>query len=165
MHSFAQMLALRFVEADETGSVDALEVMLDPGVVYLGHMGAAYGKQAVMTVLSDGRRFMRNKRSFGLLTQVQHSLEPMEMFASPEAAPQSDLFQMSEGTFLGDGLAVPPTGTSFDAEGFDAQGFAQFEREGKIAMDTAVGFHYQNIRQTIVVTRAGLVKLICITSN
>jgi hypothetical protein len=164
MQSFAQMLALRYVEADETGSVDALEAMLDPGVVYMGHMGAAYGKQAVMTVLSDSRRFMRNKRSFGLLTQVQHCLEPMDMFPA-ESSPKSDMFNVSEGTFLGDELAVPPTGTSFDAEGFDAHGFAQFEREGKIAMDTAVGFHYQQVRQTIVVTRAGLVKLICITSK
>lgn len=163
MHTFAQMLALRFVEADETGSVDVIENILDPGVVYMGHIGAAYGKQAVLTVLSDNRRFMRNKRSFSLLKQVQHCLEPMEKFDAQPAC-NNELFTISEGTFLGDGVANPAGGSNFDAEGFDAQGFAQFEREGKIAMDTAVGFHYQPIRQTIVVTRAGLVKLICVTS-
>ncbi|EPY39239.1 hypothetical protein AGDE_04689 [Angomonas deanei] len=97
---------------------------LGDAVIYNTWLGVVEGKENVINFLRDNIRFLYYNKSMNDWKQVQHSLDP--------------------------GLSLI-NGRPFSDAGYDSQGFAMFEREGKLSGYTGFTLSRESIRETVVV--------------
>lgn len=122
----SQALVTRYTELVEAGQLELAFNYLSADVIYNSWLGIAEGRDNVINFMKDNIRFIHHTRSFGRWKQVQHSLEPVV-------------------------LAAFAAGRAFDSDGYDAQSYATFERDGRIASHAKFHAYTIPIKETIVV--------------
>ena len=164
-HTHAQLIAIQFSKAEMTADVELLRDLLDDECIFLSYMGAVHGKAAVLSAFADAKRNQFNKRQFGKFVQVQHCLDSdLTLFSECSVPSANEDFEMGTPSFLGSSLhhAESESGLRgpFDRNGFDSQGFAQFERDGEFSIDIRGSIRKVDLKETIVVRSNGLIVLL-----
>lgn len=168
-HTQAQLVAIEFAKAEVVADISVLKGLLDDGCILVSHLGVVYGKDNVLNVLADAKRHQYNKRHFSKFIQVQHCLDSsLRLFSAQNRvnhSPANDDFNQGSGSFLGSSTMAFDSETElsrtpFDKNGFDSQGFAQFERDGELSIDTRNGLRKVDLKETIVVNKMGHIVLL-----
>lgn len=157
----SQVIALRFAELVDNGYLDAIEPFLDDEIVVSTWNGVVVGKRKAMTFFEDYRRYMHHTQNYNRWRQVQHCLDPQlhQFETNRTVAYEEDEMERSaryvSGRIRGGDL---DTERFFDAEGYDSQGYAMFERDGKYGCHPKFAFWKLPVRQVLVL-KDGLVVL------
>ncbi|KAG8346886.1 hypothetical protein ERJ75_000739500 [Trypanosoma vivax] len=136
--STSQLIVTRFSDLLAEGSVEAALRYIAEDVVYNTWMGIVYGRENVSVFLHDNVRFLHHGRNYNRWKQVQHSLDP------------------TLGRFDRLGSSEPAHGepwSYFDADGYDSQGYATFERDGTISSHAKFSVFSVRVKETIVLRR------------
>lgn len=128
--STADLVLQRYTELLESKELDAAFNYLAEDVVYVTWLGVVEGRDNVVTFLRDNIRFLHFSKNYNRWRRVQHCLD-------------ADL-----ATF-----AVSGSGETsfFNGEGYDAQGYATFERDGAIAKHVKAPMQFYRVKKTIVI--------------
>eukprot|EP00331_Platyophrya_macrostoma_P006228 CAMPEP_0176409524 /NCGR_PEP_ID=MMETSP0127-20121128/2546_1 /TAXON_ID=938130 /ORGANISM="Platyophrya macrostoma, Strain WH" /LENGTH=144 /DNA_ID=CAMNT_0017788913 /DNA_START=43 /DNA_END=474 /DNA_ORIENTATION=- len=133
--STAQVVALRFSELVDNGYLDAIQGFISDDIVVSTWNGVIVGKAKAMTFFEDFRRYMHHTQNYNRWRQVQHCLDPnLEKFAvnAQQSSYEDDAMELSaryvSGRVRGGDI---DTEQYFNAEGYDSQGYAMFERDGQ----------------------------------
>ncbi|ORC90686.1 uncharacterized protein TM35_000071100 [Trypanosoma theileri] len=139
----SQLIVTRFMDLLAEGRVDDALNYLSDDVVYNTWMGIVYGKSNVTVFLRDNIRFVHHGRNYNRWKQVQHCLDPtLERYAVDDvvtALPQS-LVRFGD-------ISVRQY---FNADGYDSQGYATFERDGTIASHAKFAVFHVKVKETVV---------------
>lgn len=120
-----QVLVGRYSDLAGAGKLDMAFNYLGPDIIYNSWLGIVEGRDNVITFMRDHVRFVNHNRNYTHWRQIQHCLEPA--------------------------VANPASGVIFDSDGYDAEGYATFERDGTIASHAKFYTHSIAIKETIVV--------------
>ena len=157
----AQIVGLRFAELVENGLFHELEPYLDDNVVVSTWNGVVYGKEKAFMFFEDNRRYMHHKQNYNRWRQVHHCLDPnlVAMHEDQTSVVAEDRLERSGRLMTGRMRGGDPEVSKFfDANGYDSQGYAMFEREGTYGSHPKFAFSNLPVRQVVVVRR-GLVVL------
>ena len=124
-------------------------------VVHTMH-GVLQGRDVVVPYLVNLKRFDGYRRSFDQWKHVHHCLDPLPAFNPTVTQAMTQIEQKAFGGRLKGGNQE--VSRFFDDLGYDAQGFAQFERIGWFGNADYIPSAYLKMRQTLVL-KAGLVVL------
>ncbi|EKG05545.1 hypothetical protein TCSYLVIO_003392 [Trypanosoma cruzi] len=144
----SQLIAMRYMDLLSEGNVENALVYLSDDAVYNTWMGVVYGKENVAVFLRDNVRFVHHGRNYNRWRQVQHSLDP-------------SLRQYDRADGSGSGSGIPSRALLqyggdqavrryFNAEGYDSQGYATFERDGTIASRAKFSAFNVKVKETVV---------------
>jgi hypothetical protein len=157
----AELIAARVSEAFYVGDETTFMEYADPDIILSSFEGVAYGREAVNVALLGMKRHQLAKRDFQRRTQVQHCVDsgivPIGRPSQPELPPiENPKLALLRRRI---GLDRPlSSSSSFNEDGYDAQGYAQFERYGKYANGSrAIAFGWEAIRETVVVRQGKVV--------
>ncbi|KAK7195408.1 hypothetical protein NESM_000467800 [Novymonas esmeraldas] len=134
----SQLVLQRYTDLLGAGELDAAFHYLAEDVIYVTWLGVVEGKDNVVTFLRDNLRFLHFTRNFNRWNQVQHCLD-------------ADLVGS-----VGDAAADAST---FNSDGYDAHGYATFERDGSISNIVRLSIQRTRVKETIVI-RDGEVVLV-----
>ncbi|CAM40519.1 conserved hypothetical protein [Leishmania braziliensis MHOM/BR/75/M2904] len=127
----SQLVLQRYTELINRGDLDAAFNYLSEDIIYLTWLGVVEGKDNVVTFLRDNMRFLHFTKNFNRWRQVQHCLD-------------ADLSLHLDGSGASDS-------TVLDHDGYDAQGYACFERDGTIANIVKLSMQKTRVKETIVI--------------
>lgn len=134
----SRLVVQRYTELLSTNELEAAFNYLAEDVIYVTWLGVVEGKDNVVTFLRDNIRYMHHNRNFDRWQQVQHCL---------------------------DAELVRPRGGAaeavFDGNGYDAQGYATFERDGTVSKHLRLSLERIRVKETIVI-RDGKVVLVTV---
>lgn len=152
--SSAYLIVTRFTELLLTGQVEKASTYLDEGVILQSWQGVVEGKADVISYLSDSRRFMHHKRSFGPWRLVHRTMESEAL-----QGPRSSLPATS-------GKPGPAVVVEDDEEfsDYDGQGYAVFERLGKMSTRPRFSVKSEKVRETVAL-RNDLIVLIVLSKR
>ncbi|GET90981.1 hypothetical protein, conserved [Leishmania tarentolae] len=129
--STSQLVLQRYTDLIHRGDLDAAFNYLSEDVIYVTWLGVVEGKDNVVTFLRDNIRFLHFAKSFSRWRQVQHCLD-------------SDLSRHLDGSGAGDCSLLR-------VDGYDAQGYASFERDGMIAKIVKLSMQKTRVKETVVI--------------
>lgn len=130
MSATSQLVLQRYIDLLESNEVDAACNYLAEDVVYVTWLGIVEGKDSVVTFLRDNVRFLHFTKNFNRWRRVHHCLDSdLKQFTAPGT---------SEISF-------------FNAEGYDSQGYATFERDGTVAKQAKVPLQRYKVKETVVI--------------
>ncbi|KAG5472589.1 hypothetical protein LSCM1_03994 [Leishmania martiniquensis] len=135
----SQLVLQRYTDLISGGDLDAAFNYLSEDIIYLTWLGVVEGKDNVVTFLRDNIRFLHFAKNFNRWRQVQHCLD-------------ADLYRRSNDAAAGES-------THFHLDGYDAQGYASFERDGTIANIVKLSMRKTRVKETVVI-RDGQVVLV-----
>ncbi|KAH9579828.1 hypothetical protein LSM04_002380 [Trypanosoma melophagium] len=139
----SQLIATRFMDLLGEGRVDDALNYLSDDVVYNTWMGVVYGKDNVTVFLRDNVRFVHHGRNYNRWKQVQHCLDPtLKRYAVDDVSTASQ-----QGLVRFGDIAVRQY---FNADGYDSQGYATFERDGTIASHAKFAVFHVKVKETVV---------------
>jgi hypothetical protein len=144
-----------------------LDYLADDVVIYTWH-GVVYGRRNAINYLLDFRRYQSNATTFNKWKQVMHcmdaSIKPFNaeyVSASAEefddhAGEESPVARRRRPRVAGGDMGVA---RFHDQQGFDSQGYAQFERDGYISSHGYITLWRIPIKQTIVLRDGQIVMI------
>ncbi|KEG14388.1 hypothetical protein DQ04_00491080 [Trypanosoma grayi] len=139
----SQLIATRYMDLISEGRVGDALTYLSDDVVYNTWMGVVYGKENVEVFLRDNVRFVHHGRNYNRWKQVQHSLDPtLRQYTLSEGG---DLSALSSVEFGGQVVR-----RYFNADGYDSQGYATFERDGTVASHAKFAVFHVRVKETVV---------------
>lgn len=127
----SQLVLQRYTDLINSGNLDAAFNYLSEDVVYVTWLGVVEGKDNVVTFLRDNVRFLHFTKNFNRWRQVQHCLD-------------ADLSRGFDDSGVGDS-------NLFNRDGYDAQGYASFERDGMIAKIVKLSMQKTRVKETVVI--------------
>ncbi|KAG5472973.1 hypothetical protein GH5_02939 [Leishmania sp. Ghana 2012 LV757] len=137
----SHLVLQRYTELVNGGDLDGAFNYLSEDIIYVTWLGVVEGKDNVVTFLRDNIRFLHFTKNFNRWRQVQHCLD-------------ADVCQRFD-----DATASLPA--IFNVDGYDAQGYASFERDGTIANIVKLSMQKTRVKETVVI-RDGKVVLVAL---
>lgn len=162
----SQLLATRFVELVESGSINEASHFLADDVIATHLNGIYYGKQSVTNYLLDARRYMHHKSNFNRWRQVHHCVDPtLRVYDDGAGKEHESRLSRSASVMTGRSkFGDAQVAQYFDPLGYDSHRYAMFEREGWVGCHPKISFWMIPVRQMVVV-RDGEVTVFSITKK
>lgn len=137
--STPQLILTRYTELIGAGNIDPALAYLSEDVIYCTWLGVVEGKSNVTTFLRDNVRYLHHSRNYNQWHQVHHS-------------------------FNGAGHGTGKTAGEDAYPSYDKEGYATFERNGKLGYQPKIYVRSVPVKETVVI-RDGLIVLVNVTKR